>query len=207
MINILKKTLTQNFPRFLKTNEKINSSHYLMYSKRRFDAGLKKINCYDGSFQCGLMTLIALDHIKYKTNLYGIVFVSSFGYGKYLEDHAYIHIPEHDLYIDMTYKQFMRDDRNCGDNIDNPYQDYVYKELPMFHIGSLEDIMLKYEKAEKLNTEVYGSSSLDLDHIKNFWSNPYDDTDRFVNNFYRLKKNSEQLTEQLKEQLTEQLTE
>lgn len=181
--------LEKNKHYLLHRNYLISSSYYLMYSKKRLDFGKKMSESYDGSFQCGKMSLITFDFLL-KNGFENIkVFNSTIGYGKYIEDHVYLKIGN--IYIDPTYKQFMRDDRIINNSIistiNNNYQKFVYEELPYFFIGEFDELYNIYKKSLYLNDKVYLSSTRVLDDdIICFWKNSIDVTDYFIKNLYRV---------------------
>lgn len=183
------KILETNKYNILQKNYLMSSSYYLMYSKLRLNNGKKMYESYDGYLQCGCLSLITLDLLR-KNNIKDIkVYTSKIGYGKYIEDHAYLKIGN--LLIDPTYKQFMRDDRiidtSILNTINNNYQKFVYETLPYFFVGTLDDLSNIYKKSIEINKTLYPMSLNDIDDdILCFFQNPKDVTDYFIKNIYRV---------------------
>lgn len=192
MNNSIKKALNYNKGVIFRKNYTMSSFHYLMYSKMRLDARKLKLESYDGSFHCGIMSLICLDTLLKKDyNRKDIkVYKSSIGYGKYIEDHVYLKMG--DILIDPTYKQFMRYDvKTSIDNYihnytDNEYQKMVYEELPEFYVGDIDNLYGIYDKTINIKKKVYGNITESLDDVTYFWDKPLDVTDYFIDNLYQV---------------------
>ena len=52
-------------------------------------------------------------------------------------DHTFVRVD--DLYVDLTYKQFLQDDRSA--EADCPYLSYVQRRLPAFFVGTHRELV------------------------------------------------------------------
>ena len=89
----------------------------------------QSMKTFEGELACGGMSYLLYHYIKLHHQIEIKFLLSSFGYGKYLEDHLYLKID--DFIIDPTYKQFLVINDNSG-----KYMNHIFNELPMIYVGN-----------------------------------------------------------------------
>lgn len=123
-------------------------------------------NTFEGKKCCGATSYLLYHYLKMNNINDNIKFMySSFGYGKYFEDHLYLLV--NDKYIlDATYRQFLT-------NVDyeKKYFDLIFKNYPYIYYG--KDIQGFYKKLQKINNQLSNENLL-------FWHNPTDVTEKYL---------------------------
>lgn len=123
---------------------------------------------FQGSYLCGLSTYILGQF--YSENFDTQVIKTTFGYGKYLEDHCYI-LLNNEIIVDPTIRQFLNDPRGKGKS-DYCFQLYQ-KEHPIF-VGTRNQLEKHLLNFYHLNKKSFGNTYLDLDEINFWWSGSQD---------------------------------
>ena len=124
----IRKLLFRNFPT-LGQGMKIMETHhpYLYHSFLSKSPKYQQTDTYQGGLLCGeacFLTRFLLDINGFTSE----VWKNHQGYGKYYSDHCFIWLPEEELIVDLTYKQFFQDDRVSDASC--PYHHYIYQSLP-----------------------------------------------------------------------------
>ena len=143
----------------------LNRSKSSFHRKKRMD-----MYSFEGYMACGGVSYVLYDYMRENGIGDDIRFMlSSYGSGKYKEDHLYLKIDN--LIIDGTYKQFMYDYDKSG-----KYMDYLFSDMPMVYIG--EDINDLYDSLNIKYKEYNGNNMSKLD-LK-FWCNSLDITESIM---------------------------
>ena len=133
--------IIRNVPK-LTGEPSLNLHNYRLISKENDKPSM---NNFEGKLACGEVSFTLSKFIKTNYNFdnkLDIKFMlSTFGYGKYLEDHLYLKI--NDIYIiDPTYKQFMTYYDKSG-----KYDIYLFEKCPFIYVGT--DIKEIHEKCKR----------------------------------------------------------
>lgn len=172
--------LNKTVPLLLGTNNKLGHHNYLRLKKYKPDK-----NTFEGYMSCGA-TCHLLKWYLHQHNISPLIKKTSFGYGKYLEDHIFLQLD--DIIIDPTYKQMFR----TYSKPDDEYMEYLYNELPFVFINKIENINILYNDLNKVHIESYNTVLSDENLI--FWQKPSDvsqsyDLDKIINNREYARKN------------------
>lgn len=106
------------------------------HNKKRLEHFKPSVKTFEGSMCCGGTSYL----LNYYLNQYDVetkLVKSTFGYGKYLEDHCFL-LYDDKIIIDPTYKQFFTSGYEGKGN--DPYYNYLYSKLPFIFVGNFEDI-------------------------------------------------------------------
>ena len=128
---------------------------------------------YVGGDLCGEATLVGKTLLEQQGINNIKVIRNERGSGELYQDHCYIVIK--DTIIDLTYKQFLQDERVTHPNC--PYHQYIQYTLPPYFIGSHNDLMILLNQCISLNKKIYGKT--DLEYNNKFWNIGQDITHRF----------------------------
>lgn len=112
---------------------------------------------------CGVCSLL----LNYYLSNLGIetkIMKSTFGYGKYLEDHCFLLYK--DIIIDPTFRQMF-----LGIKSDDKYSKYLFEETPFIFVGKYNDLENYYHKLSKIHNELYNISNSNYENMI-FWQNP-----------------------------------
>lgn len=129
---------------------------------------------FEGTLACGEVSYLLFHYINsnIETNYdFNIKFMlSSFGYGKYLEDHLYLKV--NDKYIiDPTYKQFLTAYDKEGE-----YNSFLFEECPFIFVDTT--ISNLYKKCQEKYLETCNKKLSDENLI--FWQDSKDVTDLYL---------------------------
>ena len=81
------------------------------------------------------------------------------------------------IIIDLTWKQFLQDERSSS--IDCKYLQYIQFDLPLYFVGTKEEINIELEKVVNLNRNIFGAINDNLFQIEKWWNDGKDVTYRF----------------------------
>ena len=176
----LSKTLNRNFKNLLNQATQIHPN-FSYHNKLRLQFYPESKNTYDGSFCCGLMWYLTYNflNIQIKNNNFKKlkleVWKTTYGYGKYIEDH--VHIRLNNIIIDPTYKQFFKDNRSNGNC---PYYHYLYSDLEPFFVGTKKDLNNLSNLIENINIQTYGNLNIDIKERNNMWKKEENITNKII---------------------------
>lgn len=149
----------------LLTNDKIHQLHRYkgIYYKEI------SMKTFEGKFACGATSYLLYHYIKTFYNIDIKFMLSTFGYGKYKEDHLFLTYNKY--IIDPTYKQFIYS--SCH-NME--YNNFVSNNSPFVYIGN--DFVNFYKLYQRKYFDITN------EHFSNdnlvFWEKPKDVTQRYL---------------------------
>ena len=128
---------------------------------------------YIGENLCGESSFIAKKLLQ-NNGINTLVKENHKGIANY-RDHVFL---LHDsIIVDLTWKQFLQDERSSS--IDCKYLQYIQFDLPLYFVGTKEEINFELEKVVNLNRNIFGTINDDLFQIEKWWNNGKDVTFRF----------------------------
>lgn len=139
--------------------ERNNNFHH---NKKRLEYFNPSIKTFEGLMCCG-GTSYLLNYYLNQNDIRTKLVKSSFGYGKYLEDHCFL-LYDDKIIIDPTYKQFFTSGYEGEGN--DSYYNYLYSNLPFIFVGNFEDITNIQNNLRFLYFEKYKQS---IDSKLFFW--------------------------------------
>ena len=144
----------------LLTNSNVDKLHY---------NGKVLMNSFEGKNECGASSYLLYYFIKSNYNLKVKFMKSTFGYGKYKQDHLFL---QYDNYlIDPTYKQFLYS--SCHNK---KYNNFVSRNLPFIFVGY--DISKQYKLCQNNYFDITNTKLSDENLV--FWKNPVDVTEIYL---------------------------
>ncbi len=165
MAHRLTNFLTSKFPDLIRTIRLMEPQHpYLYHVRLSKSPNYQKTDAYQVGLLCGeacFLTRFLLDIEGFTSE----VWKNHQGYGDYYTDHCFIWLPEMELMVDPTYKQFFSDPRLSDETC--PYHHYIYKTLPPIFVGTRREMDDLIQKATTLNEKHYQTSN--LQDIWKYW--------------------------------------
>ena len=138
-------------------------NNLFLHNKQRFNKyGITSQKTFVGESSCGVCSFL----LKYYLDNLGIkskIMKTTFGYGKYLEDHCYL--LHNDIIIDPTYRQMI-----LGYNYNDEYSEYIFEKNPFIFVGKYNELESYFENLSFLYKKNYK-----VDNIKEnliFWQSP-----------------------------------
>ena len=140
-------------------------NNLFLHDKYRYEKNKKKTseNTFVGQMSCGVCSFL----LNYYLSNLGIetkIMKSTFGYGKYLEDHCFLLYK--DIIIDPTFRQMF-----LGIKPDDKYSKYLFEETPFVFVGKYNDLENYYHKLSKIHNELYNIPNSNYENMI-FWQNP-----------------------------------
>ena len=139
-----------------------------MFNKDRFLLTENPEETFQGSYLCGLSTYILGQF--YSDSFDTRVLKTTFGYGKYLEDHCYIML-NNEIIVDPTIRQFLNDPRGKGKS---DYCLQLYQEEHPIFVGTRNQLEMHLLNFYNLNKASFGNTYLDLEELNFWWSGTQD---------------------------------
>ena len=122
------------------------------------------IKTFEGRSACGASSYLLYYYIKSRHTIDIKFKLSTFGYGKYFEDHLYLQADN--FIIDPTYKQFL-----VSGNESDDYLNFVFYDCPFIFVNN--DIKDLYKNRH------FNSTNLNDNLV--FWENSKDVTANYIN--------------------------
>lgn len=122
------------------------------------------IKTFEGRHVCGASSYLLYYYIKSRYPIEIKFMLSTFGYGKYLEDHLYLQADN--FIVDPTYKQFL-----VSENETDEYLKFVFNDCPFIFVSN--DIKDLYKNKH--------SDMTNLDDNLIFWEKSKDVTSQYLN--------------------------
>lgn len=170
---MIKKLLNNNFDNIIHAVKLACPKENLYYNKRLKYYPPGK-NTFLGYMNCGIMSYVT-SFLLNKNKIEHQVWLTSYGYGEYLEDHVYILI-NNDLILDTTYKQFFIDYRSKGNcNYDN----FLFEELDPFFLGTTYELNNLKKRIYDQNIKNFGDLDKNIDDLYDFWIKQKNVTHKF----------------------------
>ena len=142
-----------------------------LHNKNRLKLYPPSMRTFEGYCSCGAISFLLYHYIRKEYQDVPIKFLlSSYGYGKYLEDHLYLQVDKY--LVDPTYRQFVVSYDETG-----KYLDFVFDECPFIFVG--KDIKYLFKDCQDKHLEIT-SRNLRNDNLI-FWENSKDVTETYLN--------------------------
>ena len=170
---MIKKLLNNNFNNIINA-VKIACPKENLYYQKRLKYYPPGKNTFLGNMNCGIVCYLT-SFLLSQNKIEHQVWLSSYGYGEYLEDHVYILIND-ELIIDPTYKQFFTDYRGTGNC---NYDKFLFEDLDPFFIGSTQELDNLKQKIQDHNIKNFGDLEQNIKELSNFWIKQKNVTNKF----------------------------
>jgi len=132
------------------------------HNKKRLEHYNPSSKTFEGLMCCGGTSYLLSYYLK-QNNINTKLVKSSFGYGKYLEDHCFL-LYNDNIIIDPTFKQFFTTDYDNNGN--NNYYNYLYCNLPFVFVGNYDTFNILHNNLRDLYFHKFNRT---LDSKLFFW--------------------------------------
>jgi hypothetical protein len=156
--------IKRNYTKILKASYIVHPN-LEFYNKKRVKYCGENKRSYEGYMCCGITSYMT-SFILHQNQINHKVWLTSFGYGKYLEDHVHIET-ENNIIIDTSFKQFFNDYRGDGSS---QYEKYLYEDLDPFFVGTRKEFYKTVKKLKLENIKCFGKINVEIEENYDFWN-------------------------------------
>ena len=140
-------------------------NNLFLHDKNRFklNNNIPSESTFVGKMSCGVCSFLLnyyLSNLGIKTK----IMKSTFGYGKYLEDHCFLLY--NDIIIDPTYRQMF-----LGIKKDDEYSQYLFEYNPFIFIGKYNDLEKHCDNLSRIHYKLYNNRDSNYENMI-FWQRP-----------------------------------
>ena len=141
-----------------------HKNNLFLHDKNRY--GIKhqtSEQTFVGKMSCGVCCFLLnyyLDNLGIETK----IMKSTFGYGKYLEDHCFL--LHNDIIIDPTYRQMF-----LGIDPYDKYSQHLFEEVPFIFVGKYSNLEKYYYNLSNIHKKIYNTKNSNYENLI-FWKNP-----------------------------------
>ena len=138
------------------------NNNLFLHDKQRYNMYKKTSKkTFVGELSCGVCSFLLNYYLK-KIGVENKIMKTTFGYGKYLEDHCFL--MHGDIIIDPTYRQMI-----LGYSRNDDYSKYVFEKNSFIFVGNYNQLENHFEELSYLYKKNYKIDNLRENLI--FWQN------------------------------------